>query len=192
MLVDSHCHLDFKDFDGELDAIMARAAARGVHTMVTIGTKLGEFDRVRAIAERYDHVYCTVGVHPHEAEAEDAASIDRLVELAQHRKVVGIGETGLDALPHRRGRLDRGDQHIELAELALPLPHVGGEVRIDQYERIGLRALVHIERAQHVFRREPLSLFVHGHDPRHSRTSNRLRRSQVLIVFAGALNCAAS
>ena len=96
MLVDSHCHLDFPDFAGELDAIMARAAARGVGTMVTIGTRLREFDRVRAIAERFDHVYCSVGVHPHEAAAEDATSVDRLVELAQHPKVVGIGETGLD------------------------------------------------------------------------------------------------
>ncbi len=125
MLVDSHCHLDFKDFDGELDAIMARAAARDVHTMVTIGTKLWEFDRVRAIAERYDHVYCTVGVHPHEAEAEDAASIDRLVELAQHPKVVGIGETGLDFYYDHSPR-DRQakvfDMHIEASrQTGLPL-----------------------------------------------------------------------
>ena len=86
MLVDSHCHLDFPDFEGELDAIMARAAARGVGAMVTIGTKLREFDRVRAIAERFDHVYCSVGVHPHEAEAEDGVSVDRLVAHAQHPK----------------------------------------------------------------------------------------------------------
>src|SRR5262245_30521539 len=126
MLVDSHCHLDFKDFDGELDAIMARAAARGVHTMVTIGTKLREFDRVRAIAERYDHVYCTVGVHPHEAEAEDAAaSVDRLVALAQHPKVVGIGETGLDFYYDHSPRDQQAKvfaMHIEAArQTGLPL-----------------------------------------------------------------------
>jgi len=125
MLVDSHCHLDFPDFEGELDAIMARAAARGVHTMVTIGTKLREFDRVRAIAERFDNVYCTVGVHPHEAEAEDAASIDLLVKLSQHPKVVGIGETGLDFYYNHSPR-DRQakvfDMHIEASrQTGLPL-----------------------------------------------------------------------
>ena len=125
MLVDSHCHLDFQDFDGELDAIMARAARRGVGTMVTIGTKLREFDRVRAIAERYDHVYCSVGVHPHEAAAEDATSVDRLVELAQHPKVVGIGETGLDFYYDHSPR-DRQAKvfamHIEAArQTGLPL-----------------------------------------------------------------------
>lgn len=125
MLVDSHCHLDFPDFEGELDAIMARAAARGVGTMVTIGTKLREFDRVRAIAERFDHVYCSVGVHPHEAAAEDATSVDRLVNLAQHPKVVGIGETGLDFYYDHSPR-DRQtrvfEMHIEAArQTGLPL-----------------------------------------------------------------------
>ena len=61
-----------------------------------------------------------------------------------------------------------------------------------QQQRVGLRALVGIERAEHVFRRQPFPVFVHGHDPRHSRISSRLRRSQVLIVFAGASNFAAS
>jgi TatD DNase family protein len=125
MLVDSHCHLDFPDFEGELDAIMARAAARGVGAMVTIGTKLREFDRVRAIAERFDHVYCSVGVHPHEAEAEDGVSVDRLVAHAQHPKVVGIGETGLDFYYDHSPR-DRQtgvfEMHIEAArQTGLPL-----------------------------------------------------------------------
>jgi TatD DNase family protein len=64
--------------------------------MVTISTKISEFERVRAVAERFPHVYCTVGIHPHEAEDEPETSAARLIELAQHPKVVGIGETGLD------------------------------------------------------------------------------------------------
>jgi len=97
ILVDSHCHLDYyKEEDGELDAVIARARAAGVATMVTIGTRISEFERVRAIAERYDDVYCTVGIHPHEAASEPAVSVDRLVELTRHPKVIGIGETGLD------------------------------------------------------------------------------------------------
>ena len=96
-LVDSHCHLDYyKEEEGELEAVIARARAAGVRTMVTIGTKVGQFDRVRRIAERYDDVYCTVGIHPHEAASEPAIDVDGLVGLTRHPKVIGIGETGLD------------------------------------------------------------------------------------------------
>ncbi|WP_420561678.1 TatD family hydrolase [Tepidicaulis sp.] len=96
LLVDSHCHLDFKDFDGETDAIVKRAGAAGVGLMVTIGTKVTEFDKVLAVAERYDNIFCTVGIHPHEAESEPEVDAARLIELSRHPKVVGIGETGLD------------------------------------------------------------------------------------------------
>jgi TatD DNase family protein len=96
-LVDSHCHLDYyNEEEGELDAVLARARAGGVATMVTIGTKVSQFDRVRRIAERYDDVYCTVGIHPHEAASEPETDVGRLVELTRHPKVIGIGETGLD------------------------------------------------------------------------------------------------
>ncbi len=96
MLVDSHCHLDFPELYAELDAVVARARAAGIGRMVTISTKVSEFDRVRAIAERFPEVYCSVGIHPHEAGAEPAVDAARLAELARHPKVVGIGETGLD------------------------------------------------------------------------------------------------
>jgi len=96
MLVDSHCHLDFPDFAADLDAILARARAAGVGQMLTIGTKLSQFSRVLAIAEAHAEVWCTVGVHPHEAAAEGDVTAERLIELARHPKVVGFGETGLD------------------------------------------------------------------------------------------------
>jgi TatD DNase family protein len=96
MLVDSHCHLDFPDFGEELDAVVARARAAGIGRMVTICTKITEFERVRAIAERYDDIYCTVGIHPHEADSQPEIDTARLIEAARHPKVVGIGETGLD------------------------------------------------------------------------------------------------
>ena len=95
-LVDSHCHLDYLAKDGDLEAVVARAREAGVGTMVTICTKLSEFDQVRGIAERFDGVFCSVGVHPHEAEEEGQGAPDRLIELAADPKVVGIGETGLD------------------------------------------------------------------------------------------------
>ncbi len=82
MLVDSHCHLDYLDRDGDLDEVIERARRAGVGAMVTICTKLSEFDQVLAIAERYDDVYCSVGVHPHEAEDEGQKDARRLVALA--------------------------------------------------------------------------------------------------------------
>lgn len=96
VLVDSHCHLDFPDFGAEADAVVARAHEAGVGLMVTISTKVSEFDRVLAIAERFPHVYCSVGIHPHEAASEPEIDTAALVRLARHPKVVGIGETGLD------------------------------------------------------------------------------------------------
>jgi TatD DNase family protein len=96
VLVDSHCHLDFPDFGPEVDEVVARAHAAGVGLMVTISTKVSAFDRVRAVAERFPHVFCTVGIHPHEAASEPETDKATLVALAKHPKVVGIGETGLD------------------------------------------------------------------------------------------------
>ncbi|MBV8934923.1 MAG: TatD family hydrolase, partial [Alphaproteobacteria bacterium] len=96
MLADSHCHLDFPDFAAERDAVIDRARAAGVATMLTICTRLDEFDGVREIAEAYDRIWCSVGAHPHEAADHALLRSDQLIALAEHPKVVGIGETGLD------------------------------------------------------------------------------------------------
>ncbi len=96
MLVDSHCHLDFADFAAEREAVIARARAAGVGTMLTIGTRLDEFPGVRAIAESDPDIWCSVGAHPHEAADHADLLPDQLAALAAHPKVVGIGETGLD------------------------------------------------------------------------------------------------
>jgi TatD DNase family protein len=96
MLVDSHCHLDFPDFARDRADVLARARNAGVGVMVTIGTKLSRFAEVRAIAESDPAIYCSVGVHPHEAEKEGVGDAAPLLAAAEHPKVVGIGETGLD------------------------------------------------------------------------------------------------
>ncbi len=96
MLIDSHCHLDFPELASDEAGVLARARTAGVGGMLTIGTRLDQFERVRAIAERHDHVWCSVGVHPHEAKEEGQRTPDRLIEATRHPKVVGIGETGLD------------------------------------------------------------------------------------------------
>lgn len=95
-ITDSHCHLDFPDFDGELDQVIARAAEAGVTRMVTICTKLKNEPAVRAIAEAHDPVFYAAGTHPMSAADEPLVSVEELVALAKHPKFVGIGETGLD------------------------------------------------------------------------------------------------
>ena len=122
--LDSHCHLDFPDFMGELNAVVERARAAGVVTMVTIGTRLDKTQRLIEIAEAYD-VYFTVGTHPHEAASAGAGDVAAMRAFAGHPKCVGIGEAGLDyhynfAPPEVAKRVFRGQ--IALArELMLPL-----------------------------------------------------------------------
>src|SRR5437016_2728219 len=96
MLVDSHCHLDFPDFGGELDAIVGRARAAGVGRMVTISTRIKRRDALRAITERYPDVFCSIGTHPHYAHEELDIGVDEIVRLTEHGKTVAIGEAGLD------------------------------------------------------------------------------------------------
>lgn len=95
-LVDSHCHLDFPDFDGEREAILTRARARGVERFVTISTRVRRFDAVRAIVEAHADVFASVGTHPHNAAEEGDVTLAELVRLAAEPKVVAIGEAGLD------------------------------------------------------------------------------------------------
>lgn len=95
-ITDSHCHLDFPDFEGELEAVIERARAAGVHRMVTICTRLRNEPKVRAIAEAHPGVFYAAGTHPMSAADEPLATVDGLVALARHPKFVGIGETGLD------------------------------------------------------------------------------------------------
>jgi TatD DNase family protein len=125
MLVDSHCHLDFPDFAPELDAVVARAEAADVRVCVSIGTRLDNFPKVRAVAERFANVWCSVGVHPHEAEAELLEDASVLIGHASHPKVVGIGESGLDYYYEHSPRAAQQvnfRHHIEAArQTGLPL-----------------------------------------------------------------------
>lgn len=125
MLVDSHCHLDFPDFEGETDALIARAAAAGVTRMVTICTRLRLVDQVRPLAERYEGVFWAAGTHPMHVADEPMASVADLVALAAHPKMVGIGETGLDYHYTSDSAAQQQDSlrlHIEAArQTSLPL-----------------------------------------------------------------------
>ncbi|MBL6945972.1 MAG: TatD family hydrolase [Rhodospirillales bacterium] len=97
MLVDSHCHLDFPDFADDLDGVVARARDAGVGHMLTVGTHVTRFDAVLAIADAYDPIFCSVGIHPHEAAKEPEITPEHLVRMAsKHPKIVALGESGLD------------------------------------------------------------------------------------------------
>jgi TatD DNase family protein len=125
MLVDSHCHLDFPDFQGEIDSIVSRARDAGLIRMVTISTRVRRHSEVLAIAERFPDVFCSIGTHPHHAHEElDIYSAD-LAARTRHPKVVAIGEAGLDYHYNNspRDAQERGFRnHIAAArETGLPL-----------------------------------------------------------------------
>src|SRR5688500_1750077 len=96
MFTDSHCHLNYKGLVEEQQAVLARARAAGVGTMLNISTRQSEWDEVIGLAERESDVWASVGIHPHEADAHPDVQTANLVERAAHPRVVGIGESGLD------------------------------------------------------------------------------------------------
>ncbi len=155
MLVDSHCHLDYLQREGhDLDEIIDRASANNIKYMLTIATNMGEYDQVLKIAKRYDNIYCTVGTHPHNAADDQDVTIDQLVELTKHPKVIGIGETGLD---YFYDNCDRDIQrksfikHIEVARITqLPLivhardaDHDTIKILQDEYKKGKFPGIIH-------------------------------------------------
>jgi TatD DNase family protein len=96
MLIDSHCHLDFPALRSELDGVLSRAKEAGVGLMVTISTRVAQFNDLKEIAEAHDNVYCSIGTHPHNAAEEPDITIEELVDISRYPKVVAIGEAGLD------------------------------------------------------------------------------------------------
>ena len=124
MLIDSHCHLDYYTAE-ERPAVLARATGAGVSEVVTIGTTLSQSRGLPAMAEAQSNLWCTVGVHPHHAAEEPVPSPETIAALAQHPKVIGIGEAGLDYFYDRSPRDVQQAvfrAHIRAARLAgLPL-----------------------------------------------------------------------
>jgi TatD DNase family protein len=124
VLIDSHCHLDYFH-EPERSEIVARARAAGVGEMVTIGTRLTQSDLLREIADTHADVWCTVGIHPHNAGEHPVPSPEAIVREASHARVIGIGESGLDYFYDKAPRDAQKDSfraHIRAARLSgLPL-----------------------------------------------------------------------
>ncbi len=145
-IVDSHCHLDYIERDtGNLDVCVANAHKNGVRYMQTISTLMSTFPIVLAIANRYDGVFCSVGVHPCHAHEESVVDLDTLIQATKYDKVIGIGESGLDffyTAEHATVQEESFRIHIEAArQTGLPLiVHTRGAdtdtIRILQQEYI--------------------------------------------------------
>ncbi|AWI80861.1 DNAase [Parazoarcus communis] len=100
MFVDSHCHLDFPDLAAREDEILAAMADKRVGQALCISVNLEDFPRVRSLAERHGNLWASVGVHPDNSDCEEP-DVERLLALADHPRVVAIGETGLDYYWHK-------------------------------------------------------------------------------------------
>ncbi|MDD5680102.1 MAG: TatD family hydrolase [Candidatus Omnitrophica bacterium] len=96
MLIDTHCHLDFKDFDKDRDDVVKRARAAGVKYIINVGSSIEGSERSLALSKEYDGVFASIGVHPHEAGSVTENTILRMRDMAKDKKVVAIGEVGLD------------------------------------------------------------------------------------------------
>jgi TatD DNase family protein len=125
LIVDSHCHLDFEGLRNDLPNVLDRAKAAGVGLVLSISSRVRDFERLLALAEAHEEIYCTVGTHPHNAHEELHITTADLVRLSQHPKVVGIGEVGLDYhydLSPREAQMHGFRSHIAAArETGLPL-----------------------------------------------------------------------
>lgn len=96
-IIDSHAHLDYPKIVDQLDEVIKRASDAGVEKIISIGVKLSKSSNVQSIAEQYENVFFSAGIHPHEASTElDACNLDAIIKVATHPKCVAIGEAGLD------------------------------------------------------------------------------------------------
>ena len=169
MLVDSHCHLDFPDFQEDFDEVLARAEEAGVGTMMTICTYVTKFDQILDIAKAHDNIYCTVGIHPHNADSEPVVSVADLTKMASHEKVIGFGETGLDYFYEHSPRDIQQRQfrtHIEAArQLDLPVIIHTRDAEEDtlriieeEFEKASFKGLIHCFSASDAFAKRVVEL----------------------------------
>ena len=172
MLVDSHCHLNYPGLTADTDGVVTRARNVGVGRMLTICTTMREFSDVRAVAAKYDDVYCSVGVHPHHAhEDTEIVKASTLVAACDGDKVVGIGETGLDFFYDHSPRLaqeERFREHIR-ASITTGLPLIvhsrdaeADTMRVLNDERKGqgdkLTGVLHCFSSKHILAEEALAI----------------------------------
>lgn len=169
IIVDSHCHLDMLDAD--LDQIVQTAAENHVKFLQTICVKLENFDKILAIAHKYDNVFASVGVHPNEVRRDDITSTEQLLELSSNSKVIGLGETGLDYYRtedknNRTAQIESFSNHIQASQSSnLPViihtrdaEHDTADVVAYHMKEQQFPALIHCFTASKEFARKMLNL----------------------------------
>ena len=164
MLIDTHCHLDFPAFNPDRDQVIRRALEEGINYFINIGATLESSAASCALAYKYPEVYASVGVHPHDADTFDSKAETRLKSLASEKKVVAIGETGLDYyrnLSSQDNQKQAFIKQIELAkDLSLPLVIHSRQAENDCLQilksALPLRAVVHCFSGDESFLKECL------------------------------------
>ena len=125
MIIDTHCHLDFKEFKEDFNNVLLKAKNNNVLGMQTICTKIDEFPKIINIAENHSNIWCSIGTHPHNADLEMNISKETIIKLCLNNKVIGIGETGLDYFyenSNKENQINSFLKHIEVARITnLPL-----------------------------------------------------------------------
>jgi TatD DNase family protein len=125
MIIDTHCHLDFKEFKEDFNNVLLKAKNNNVLGMQTICTKIDEFPKIINIAENHSNIWCSIGTHPHNADLEMNISKETIIKLCLNNKVIGIGETGLDYFyenSNKKNQINSFLKHIEVARITnLPL-----------------------------------------------------------------------
>lgn len=164
MLVDTHCHLDFPQFDPDRDTVIQRANDAGVSYFVNIGATLDSSNAACELAEKYTQVYAGVGIHPHDADIFNQEAEERLRQLASRKKVVAIGETGLDYyrnLSSKEHQLQAFSRQTQLAkDLNLPLVIHSRQAEAEVIQvlksAMPIRAVIHCFSGDEIFLKECL------------------------------------
>ena len=155
MIIDSHCHLDYPNLFNNLDDVIKRAKSNNVNILLTICTNIESFNKIKIIIEKYDNVYGTFGIHPHEAKNHtdiDSKFISKSVSST--KKIVGVGETGLDFFYNhsdKKTQIKSFINHIESAsDLNIPIIVHSRNAEVDTYEILknekknnNLKVLIH-------------------------------------------------
>jgi TatD DNase family protein len=167
-LVDSHCHLNFQDFNDDFEKVLIRAEESNVKIMVSISTELDEIDKIIKISEKYSNIYCTVGVHPHSTNIKNQFDEVFLEEKSQNSNVIGIGETGLDFYYENSKKDDQiksFETHIEASiELKYPLiVHSRSAERetfdiLNKYKNSDIKILMHCFTGSKEFAKKMMTL----------------------------------
>jgi TatD DNase family protein len=169
MFIDSHCHLNMKDFENDLDNVVSRALEDNVKILHTICTKSSDFPHIKAIAEKYMNVFASFGVHPHAAEQELKLSIEEICTNTNHPKVISIGETGLDYYYEYSNKIAQKElfvKHIQSASITqLPLIVHSRDAELDtidlltsEYKNSPFPGLIHCFTASKEFAKQALDI----------------------------------